>query len=132
MGHCSGVDVPDIRTWWRLHSVQQIIQIGQIDWASAAKQLDTEVNLLKWMTYIQTYGTLVLSLIMLALCEGMWIMKKWGAVISLGLGVISVVVLVMIPFRGTISGSLTEIIIFVLFVAIGVGQLLLWRKGELT
>jgi len=113
--------------------VQHVLQIGTIDWAKGARLLDTDVNTLKWMTYIQEYGTLALCIFMLVLCMGMWSMKKWGAVMSMIMAVISLGVLILsLLNRTTPTMSGAEMVIFGLFVLIGVGQIFLWRKETLS
>jgi hypothetical protein len=111
--------------------IQKVTQFGSIDWARSAQQLDMAENTLKSMTYLQTYGALALCVVIAALCVGIWKMKKWGAVISWVMAGISILAIIMTLVLAGPKDPIT-MIIFGLFVIIGVGQIFLWRNGSLT
>jgi len=112
-------------------SVQNILKMGSVDWASNAQRLDTDINTLKWMTYFQEYGTLALSIFILVLCAGMWSMKKWGAVLSVIWAVICLGTTLFYFLMGR-SVDLAVMVFYGVFVLVAVGEILLWRKGRLS
>ena len=112
------------------NSVQTIGQMSQLDWASAARRVGVEEGLLKQMATTQVSITCAVSLGMLAAGIGMWAMKKWGAFIGLILVALIVIGLMVTQSQRTLD--LADFISSGLIVAIGAGQLNLWRKGELT
>jgi hypothetical protein len=118
--------------------VQYIFKIGSIDWAYAARTLDADIPVAKLMVYSQAYGGLAFAIFIIALCVGMWSMKKWGAVLVIIMAVLGLASLIGAPLIAKMAGmpllttSPTVIVFYGLFALIGVGEIFLWRKGRLS
>ena len=107
-----------------------ITQIGNIDWVSTAHRMGTQVDTLRTAVTIEIIINFALTLSLLASSIGMWAMKKWGADVCLVVTLLNAAGLILAQIQGVLN--LTKFIGCGLFVLIGIGQLILWRKGKLT
>jgi hypothetical protein len=115
-----------------INAIGQIIQMagGQVDWAGAAQRAGVQEDLLKAVIMGQAYLQLALSLGLLASSIGMWLVKKWGAVICLIITVLAAAAIILSLVQGTMD--IVALIELGSFILIGIGQVVLWRVGRLT
>jgi hypothetical protein len=113
---------PPDRPWWVTVPAVLFAIFGLWALRSAVQEYGTVI-------WLDTFNTSLIGVLFLGSAIGMWMMKKWGAVLCLLLVVIYLLGVILSAFRGAIG--LGQYVLIGIFLAIAAGLVGLWRDGDL-